>query len=153
MTYSIRASSEADAVRVTAQIRLSDLQDIRAASPLPPTEAVLLSHRSSHLKFGLFKHDECFAVGGLASEPSSGRSSIWLVGTDLLSDSAKSYGIKRSRAVLNVITRPQMSYFNYVEAGNRSCRRWLGALGFAEEREHTNFRDLGYTVVEVVYRR
>lgn len=144
---------EHEAISIARKLRASDIADIGAATPLSPVEAVATSFRESYFQFGFFENDDCFAVGGLAHDGSTQRTSVWLVGTDHLSIVARTFGIRRSRKVLDILAPQGNVYFNFVDAENRSCRRWLRALGFVELKQIENFRELGRRVVEVIYDR
>lgn len=129
------------------------MDDIEAATNLPAGEALLRCHERSTFRFGFFNREDCFAIGGVEPDVAQARFSLWLVGTDQLTAVARAYGVRQSRTVLHLLTRPGRTYFNFVKAENRQCRRWLRTLGFTEGPVLGNFRGLGQSVVEVTLRR
>lgn len=140
MTTSVRKSVGADVFVLASRLRSADLQEIRALRGSTPIETVLQDgYRFSEpcltgtldnkpvVMFGvapIFDRDQVLKIG-----------SIWLLGTDAISEQIPTSFLRWSKKMLPVLTQPYDVVFNIVDKRNEVHVKWIKWLGFSFIRE------------------
>lgn len=127
-----------DICAIKDHLRQEDKNEIWAATHKLPEESLLISYLISNKKFTIqLKTGEPIAVYGYCGSKKENKASIWLLGTDKITENKKSfYAI--SKPGISMILNEYPVLFNYVDARFDKSINWLKSLG-AEIKEAAPF--------------
>lgn len=126
----VREYQAGDAAGLAPRLRMADLQEIQAASGLPPITALLEGAELSAPSCTVIGNSG-FVAGmfGIVPEGTFGR--VWLLGSDeLVTPPLSRQFLRECRSYLAVMERPYLAIGNVIDERNRLHVRWLKWLGF-----------------------
>lgn len=123
---------------IAANMRQSDLDEVRASSALEPHEVLRES-------LGLSSHAYCVesdtlgpvALFGAAPHPLPGVGIVWMLGTDGVRTEAYSIA-RQTRRYFDELNEAYWMLWNYIDGRNDISMRWLKWGGFKLLEEHPN---------------
>lgn len=123
---------------IAANLRQSDVDEVKASSALPPRDALFASFAlSTHAYVILSRGGGPIAVFGAAPHPLPGVGIVWMLGTDGIRREA--YSIARStRRYLDELSEAYPILWNFIDARNAVSMRWLRWGGFKVLADHPN---------------
>lgn len=114
-------------------MRLSDQQEIEAASGHSPLNALNLSLRYSTLSWVGLDDGQPIGIGGVGPwHDGSGDGCPWLLGTDRILQHQREF-LRISLEYLGYMQAAYNNLYNYVDCRNKASIRWLKWLGFQFE--------------------
>lgn len=131
-------TAEAWADHVGANMRQSDIDEVRASSGLTPTEAVRQSLSLSSIAFCVESdtHGPC-AIFGAAPGGLPGLGIVWMLGTDGIRKEGYSIA-KQTRRYFDELNLEYPVLWNMIDGRNSLSMRWLRWGGFELLVEHPN---------------
>lgn len=137
--------AEAWADHIGANMRQSDIEEVRASSALDPSEALKESLKLSSIAFCVESdtHGPC-AMFGAAPGGLPGLGVVWMLGTEGIR--AEGYSIaKETRRYFDELNAEYPALWNYIDGRNSLSMRWLRWGGFELLREHPDHGPEGRT--------
>lgn len=130
---------------IGANMRQSDIDEVRASSALSPTEAIHTSLALSSVAFCVVSdtHGPC-AIFGAAPGGLPGLGIVWMLGTDGLRHEGYSIA-KQTRSYFDQLNAEYPILWNYIDGRNSLSMRWLRWGGFELLAEHPNHGPEGRT--------
>lgn len=115
------------------KLRQSDINELRAATPAEPMDALLESVKSSSLLWVAEKDGKIEAVFGVGNDGVFNSIGIpWLLATDEFTK--HSYRVaRRSREIVEKMLEQYPLLLNFVANSNEVSKKWLKWLGFKLE--------------------
>ena len=126
----VREATEADGLKIAAQLREADRKEMWSAFRLMPEAGVTKSIRNSERAFVVELEGEAVAVFGVMLISLIGRrGSIWLLGTDKIDRFCITFG-RYTKAFVDSFLMEWESLENWVHEENRKSILWLKMAGF-----------------------
>ena len=123
---------------IAANLRQSDVEEVKASSALPPRDALFASHAlSTHAYVVHSQEGGPIAVFGAAPHPLPGVGIVWMLGTDGIRGEAYSIA-KQTRPYLDELNAAYPILWNFIDARNSVSMRWLRWGGFKVLADHPN---------------
>lgn len=124
---------------IGANMRQSDIDEVRASSALEPVEAVRTSLALSSIAFCVESdsHGPC-AIFGAAPCGLPGLGSVWMLGTDGIRREGYSIA-KQTRRYFDQLNAEYPILWNFIDGRNSLSMRWLRWGGFELLQEHRHF--------------
>jgi len=127
-----RRPEAADLRHIAAHMRHEDAREVMASHGQPPLQALASSVTASTMCWAGRWAGEPFVLFGYAHHP-EGATSVWLLGTDLLTTSPIKHAFLRiSRRCTDIWADAFGVLFNFVDERAVTSRRWLRWMGFVE---------------------
>lgn len=127
-------------VDISEELRVADLEEIRANTGEDPATALVASVMVSDHAWVILDGDDPIAAFGCGPTTEPGQGFVWMLGTDRMDQPANAMGILRlSRTYKNIMHRTYPLLFNWIDARNEKSLRWLEWCGYeilAEEPEY-----------------
>tara|TARA_R100001082_G_scaffold68893_1_gene39013 strand:+ start:174 stop:803 length:630 start_codon:yes stop_codon:yes gene_type:complete len=133
-----RESREEDIKEISPRLRQADLDEIEALGE-EPEEALRLSYFGSKPRcYTALHQDTPMAMFGVVPFPENPKwGSIWLLGTDDVTDVAPISFLKWTKLFLPELIEPYEMVCNIVHKNNTAHIKWIKWLGFSFIRELT----------------
>lgn len=130
MYRDVRDTTPEDIKYLADNLREADLQEIQAASGLPPYEALMKSHETSpYCKVGV-ADDEPVLIFGVAPTGVPLLGGVWMLGTPAIEKHTTTFLRRSKRYVLDMHDQGYPVMFNYTDCRNQVHHTWLKWLGF-----------------------
>lgn len=128
--YSLAPATWDHAEDLLPRLRQADLDEIHAATRLPPRLALRLSLNASRdSQVGLADDRPVILFGVAQTTALSPAGTPWMVGSDEIVAHARAF-LRMSREYVRDVMSQYHYLENYVDARNVEAVRWLGWLGF-----------------------
>ena len=125
----IRLSEKKDIDYIAPRMRQADVAEVRASDGCSPLEALRMSYSLSEPCFTGMDGDTPIAMFG-AVPLLDNVGSVWLLGTDAISESIPISFLRWSRRFLPFLMEPYDMVCNLVDARNTVHIKWIRWLGF-----------------------
>lgn len=130
---------EAWAYHIGANMRQSDIDEVRASSDLSPHQAIVMSLNLSTIAFCVVSdtHGPC-AMFGAAPGGLPGLGIVWMLGTEGIRREGYSIA-KQTRSYFETLNEAYPILWNYIDGRNSLSMRWLRWGGFELLAEHPEY--------------
>lgn len=146
----VREAQYCDIPLLVADLRPSDLAEIKAASRIPVDETLKFGIDEGLCEVACLPNGVPTAIWGVVPtvfNPDLGL--IWMVATDQFKHLHRQF-LRECREGVERIGRGYKAVFNYTDARNTVHHRWLKWSGFTIIKEHPNFGVEGRPFYEFV---
>lgn len=115
---------------IAANMRTSDVEEVKASSTLTPLEALQGGTEvSTYCWIITNRNDDPIAVFGCAPMALPGMAAVWMLGTDGILSEATSIA-RQTRPYMDLMNREYHVLWNYIDDRNKVSMRWLKWAGF-----------------------
>ena len=147
----VREYQEGDAEALAPLLRKEDVQEIHAASGLPPVEALRMSAEESAPSCALIGASGKVAALFGAVRDGWDNGIIWLLGSDeMVKGKTLRYFVSNVRQHIDALQSIYPLLYNYIDERNTVHVQWLKKMGFTFIHRHTEYGPLKMPFLEFV---